>query len=404
MHRRWLIASTFALACGPVVGDADDGTSTGVVSTSIGSDPVSVTANSTLPPQSEVSSLEGSYDAVSWEEGGSWDIGLTSSNDTIGPSCPQTVDVWPAPSAVAILVDASQTMVTGLVDHDGDAMTPEITRWNMVSAALAEHVPTMVDDSLVGAWGFPAFAAEAPPAVGACTSEPVYAGIGSTAEQLLGFLPTSDATFMQGATPTASAIATAYAELSAQLPGGRRHIVLLTDGAPNCSVDAAPPELFDLVDYDAHEWAASVYADDMRVHVIGVDVPSGTTGGGVEGDAIADHRAELSALASSGGTAAIFADDATVLDLALDAIGDAVRSCRVVVPPPLAGLWYHVVIDGDRYYYDLGGSQLCPDNSGWYRVSLEGDGSEVIELCAGACESLRLHGSARVEEECVFPE
>ena len=387
-------------ACGPVTGVAADTDTSSSTQASL-TDAVSVTANSTVPPQ-DVSTLEaGSYDAVSFEEGPFDDGVKLDMFATGGPTCPQVFDAYPAASAVAVLIDASQTMVTQLVDHDGDAGTPEITRWAMATIALPEPLAEMYQHSLISIAAFPAFAAAAPPDVGACTVDASHPALGSSVEQIVQYLPPIDATFMQGATPTSAALASAYAEIDAIDGIGRGHIVVVTDGAPNCNGDLAPPDSFDQFDAHSLEWAATAFASGMLVHVIGIDVPSGTAGGGPEGDAITDHRAALTQLAQSGGTDAVFVEDATVLDLALAAIADEARSCRLLVPPALVGQWYDVVID-DIYFYDLGVPENCAANSGYYRVQL--DGGEAVELCGLACEALHVYGGAVIEQQCVIPE
>jgi hypothetical protein len=404
MMQRTTIAIATLCACGPVQGVADDTGSGGDTYASSPSEPASVTAATTMPQQEVTTVGEVSYDAVSFEVGpvdeGPIDDGIKI-DEYVQPPCSQSYDVYPAYNGVALLIDASQTMVTGLVDHDDDVNTPEITRWAMVTNALVEHVPGLVQHSVVGIWSFPSFTADAPPSDQACAIAPTYEPIGSGSDQILQYLPPVDATFMQGATPTWSAIASAASELSTLTAASHGYLIVLTDSAPNCDPDLTAPDLFDQLDTNAYDWAAYAASADMEVRVIGIAVPSGTWGGGGLGDASTDHRAALSLLAQTGGGTAIFADDAAVLDLALTAIADETVSCRLEVPGAIAGGYYHVIIDRDRYYYELP-PELCADNSGFVR--LQDAGIEVIEMCAAACDSLRLHGVAVIEEECPVPE
>lgn len=384
-------------ACGPITGVAAD-TESGSSSTQASlTDAVSITANSTVPPQ-EVTTLEGGpYDAASYPESG-FDDGIKLDIDA--DPCPRTFEVYPPPGAVSLLIDASQTMVTGLVDHDGDAMTPEITRWQLVVDALTLHLPSLVDIAAVEVWSFPRFGAAAPPDLDACSvTGPL--SFGQSAEIILQYVPPADATFLDGATPTAAALSGAQADLTAYAALGPSRIVVITDGAPNCYSAASPPELFDDLDTSAYEWAS--YANDLGIdtHVIGVAVPDGSWGGGPEGDAITQHRDALTLLAQAGGTGVTFADDAASLDAALAAIEQSAQSCRLSVPSDLWGFWYHVVIGGERYYYELS-PELCPNNAGFVRLDVPG--YEIIELCGSACQSLVAHGSAVIEEECAFPE
>jgi hypothetical protein len=400
MLRRGVVLVVLA-GCGPVV-DAVDETSTGVDTHETGAHPASITAATTLP-HGEVSSLtndsfdEISLDGITFEEGGKLDSLL----ETGGQGCPQIFEVAPTPSAVVLLVDASQTMASALVDHDGDPMTPAITRWNLLSVGLTEHLPGLAAQAELELISFPSFDAEAPPSVAACDLSTDHPLFGSSVDQLLAYLPAAAATDFQGATPSSAVLADATVELGALPPGPRGHIVVLTDGAPNCSADADPPALFDAVDASAYDWVGYAHDHGITTHVVAIAVPVGSYGGGPEGDAITDHRDALALLAEAGGSAAHFADDAALLDVALGSIEQAVQSCRLVVPEALVGQWYDVIIGGSRYYYELR-PELCADNSGWMRVDVAG--AEVIELCAGACVSLREHGSATLESVCSFPE
>lgn len=318
---------------------------------------------------------------------------VDSGGDGIG--CAGMVDVVPLPSAVELLVDVSQSMATKYIDHDGDPGTPTITRWNMLADALAEHLPALADGTDVGLQIFPAADAPAPESEGACAAAVGPAG-GASVDDLLGALPPANATFMLGATPTASAFASANWRLQLIEDERPRFIVVLTDGAPNCNSAATPPALFEEADDGARAWAEYAYGMDITTYVVAVAVQPGFFGGGPEGDAYADHLVVLQTVASFGGTALLVADDAAALDGALTLLGRATASCRARVPDDLLGTWFNARVDG-LDYTEIPIDQ-CPLYDGFAFV--ENGESDTIQLCGQGCADFRATGTATLIENC----
>ncbi len=394
-HAPRVAALALASACGPVVGSADGGTDgpwrpndTGATSPT-----TSVSASDT---SADVTVTDAEVDVDSGPD----DLPRTDFWDPI-PECPSRYDATPIPSQLWFLVDVSQTMVTRLVDHDLDADTPTVTRWSMVANNLAEWLPTFTTQSTMGMVAFPSVDAEAPPSPTACDVTPRHPAFGATADELLAYLPAPDADGFAGATPIGRAYDLATFEISSVSSVPPSHVVLVTDGAPNCSEGAMPPALFDEVDAGVVADVESLHDEGITTHVVAIDVPNGPSGGGVEGDAIADHHAILAALAEAGGTTMHDAADATALDVAMAAVLGATQSCRLSVPPELAGWPFQIEIGDDRVYYEVP-AELCADN--WGYVFVGGTDEAVIEMCSGACESLRAVGSASFVEICAIAE
>jgi hypothetical protein len=386
----WLVVLT---GCGPVVGASDDESSTGSGRTT------SSGSASTL----DATTVDPSVDPTTVEPSGPDDATIDIKMDmTGGDECSRSFVVEPLPSQVFVLVDASQTMTQPIVDHDLDPDTPPVTRWSMLATALEQYVPLLVEQSSVDVWAFPRFDAEAAPDLSACEIDASHAYLGSTAAQIFAYLPDADATDFLGATPTTLLLSAAHSHLTGEEPGPSQHIVVITDGAPNCYAAAEPPATFDEVDENAADWAAYAASQGIATHVVAVAVPEGVFGGGPEGDAIADHRAALEVLAEAGGTTLLSGDDVVTMGDAMNAVVRATASCRLVVPRELGGLPYAVEIGDGRVYYEVP-IELCADNWGFARVSGDGE-EEIIEMCGGACASLVEEGVAEIVEICVIAE
>lgn len=395
-HAVRVAALALTSACGPVVGSADGSSDGGSHSTG-----PSATSSSTSVSASGASVDVTVSDAEVDVDSGPDDGRIPNTWDT-PPECPRRFDATPIPSQVWFLVDVSQTMTTRLVDHDLDADTPEVTRWSMVANNLAEWLPTFTTQSTMSMVAFPTVDAEPPAAPTACDVTERHPLFAATADELLAYLPAPDAGGFAGATPTGRAYELATFDIWSFSPVPNTHVVLVTDGAPNCSEGTMPPAMFDEVDAGLLADVQSLHDDDdVTTHVVAIDVPSGPSGGGVEGDAIADHHATLAALAEAGGTTIHDAADANGLDVAMAAILGATQSCRLSVPSELAGWPFQIEIGDERVYYEVP-PELCADN--WGYVFVAGTDEGVIEMCSGACDSLRAVGSASFVEICVIAE
>jgi hypothetical protein len=305
-------------------------------------------------------------------------------------------------TSVAVLVDASQTMATQMLDHDGDPGTPDVTRWSMLATALEEHLPNLAVTANVGIQSFPSFEAAAPPDANACLHEVDGPAPPATGDALLDYLPPASATWFLGATPTAAAVLVAWQSILSNDAGAERRILMLTDGAPNCTMDAQPPELFDDVDLSAEGWIHYLFHEGIFTHVVGIDVPEGTSGGGPEGDAITDHRARLDDLALNSGVLLTLVDDAVSLDAALTDFAVQAQSCRLRIPGDILHMgWIEVELAGEAVYW-VDDAQ-CHDGVDGYR-GIDTPEGDTIEFCGTLCDAFREAGVATVTATCSVPE
>ncbi len=313
--------------------------------------------------------------------------------------CPRMYEVEPLPSAIEVLVDASQGMANQLVDHDGDAATPDITRWAMLAPALAEFLPALAEGADVDVHVYPSLDAPNPPDPDACLVG-TAPGLGTPVETLLAELPPADATFMLGANPAKVAYEAAHGHLESFDPQRKRVIVMIADSAPNCTQGAFGVDLFDQVDTTVRDWSEYAETMNVRTYVVAVAVP-GFEWGGSGGDPLANHYDVLQSIANAGGTALSTADRSDQLSLALAEIVAKTRSCRAPLPSDVIGGYFSVRL-ADQYFYEIGGFE-CTGQDGF--VFVDNGMYDTIELCATACTLFLAGQFATIVEECGgFPE
>ena len=242
---------------------------------------------------------------------------------------------------------------------------------------------------------------EAAPSLDACggtlgTSPPI-----ADAQTYLRELPDPAATFL-GSSSLGGSYILAAQTLLAYSDARPVSTVVFAHRAPNCTPDATPPELFTEVDASVAERAEVFAAVGLQTHVVALGLVEGQVlGGGPQGDALADHLAELDAIAAAGGTqAAIRAGDIAELDAAFAQIEQRTRSCRLELPPIAHGhSWYGVRIAGE----DIDETFDCDEVPGFRWVDDGGD-LDTIELCPVYCDLLERDPNPQIMPICVIVE
>lgn len=313
-------------------------------------------------------------------------------------SCEQTFDIEPLPSAIEVVVDASQGMANQLVDHDGDASTPEITRWAMLAPALAEFLPALADGADIDVHVFPHPDAPNPPDPDACTVG-AAPGLGTPVEDLLLELPAPDSTSMLGANPGAFAYQSALDHLQWFDLQRKRAIVLVADSAPNCTEGAFGVDLFDQVDDRVRALAEYAQTLDVRTYVVLLAVAEGEWGG-AGGDPLAYHYEVLQGIANAGGTAPMIADRSDQLATVLAELVGKTRSCRARLPAGVQVGTFGLQAGGVDFY-EIGGFE-CTGSDGF--VYVDNGLYDTIELCASACTNFLADEIATIVVFCPFAE
>lgn len=222
---------------------------------------------------------------------------------------------------------------------------------------------------------------------------------------IMGALPAKDNTTIKGGTPAAAGVTAALTHLKTLDPAVPRAIMLITDGAANCTSGAETPALFEAYDQSLHTVVADAYAQDqIRTYVIGIaiaDAVSPATQDGNPDDI--NPYVKLNELATQGGTAKpgaekfYSADNQIELQAALDAIVSDAQSCLIALADEPGFPDYTKVKIGD---VELNKITDCASQSGWKYVTAEPPYT-AIELCGAACSALKQTGEAGVEYYCM---
>ena len=328
---------------------------------------------------------------------------LDTAGSTGPAQCDAPVEVPIVAPAVALVLDKSGSMGSGLFnlwDHDGDPQTPLQTRWESLHAVVAAAAIRFDRAMNLGLVLFPATWATGTYDEGAC---PVSAfadvPVGPrNAAAIVAVLPPAQATSeIQGATPTALAIATARDELQGVGDDRPRYIVLVTDGAANCHIGAPDGKsLLEVYDPDVLPAVADALAAGIPTHVVGIGVDDFVSTSAMDGqpDKINPH-AKLDELAVAGGVPRdgqprfFDARDEAGLRAALETIAAEILDCTVDLDAPPGPDEIVEVSVGGR---DFGATQVsdCDITDGWRFTTKERD---RIALCGQACADFRVEGA-----------
>jgi hypothetical protein len=324
-----------------------------------------------------------------------------------GPSCTPDqylVDDY-QPPAVMLVVDASGSMVGNAWDHDNNINTPNVTRWNSLYSVVQSIMTNFGDKMLAGVQRFPA--------ASACDPHPCYNETACTTQQVpeaavapnniaavLAAIPGANATNLdiEGGTPTTLGIQSAVNHLLAQPGDVPRAIVLITDGAANCTPNTFMPDLVENYDQTLPVVVADAYqTHGIPVFVVGIDIVNLVVGIGVDGAPEANPFERLNDVAVAGGTAKNGAEkfynstDQVELLTSLQGIFTSLVGCSIDLGelpdglPPVEKIpFVELEFGGDPVPF----VNSCQAGDGWTWVE-EG---VVVQLCGSACEQYAADG------------
>ena len=305
---------------------------------------------------------------------------------------------------LVLVVDKSGSTVSETWDADGDPNTPEVTRWSSIHAAVAQFAADHQDIFALGLVLSPGTGATEPYTAAACqvAAAPDVAISPLEADALIAALPPADAGPAQvaGATPHRAALQLAYEHLEKDAPDGRGHVVLLTDGAANCSPQAVDDATrFEAYDAAIEAVAATARAAGITTLVLGLEVEDATSLVLVDGEPDAtNNHARLGQLAVAGGGAdATYwnSHDQASLAAALAAVVERAYPC-VLPLDPVPKYPDHVLVTlGDMDLPQLQGP--CGDEAGWYYTTVE---KNEIALCGALCAAFRDTGTIDLQYRC----
>lgn len=310
------------------------------------------------------------------------------------------------PPNVVLVLDKSGSMVQNSWDADGDPMTAEETRWRSLHDVVSFVVGTFEAEINFGATLFPSTSAIAELGEGACfvNEQPEVPVAALNGDGVLAGIPPADATTttINGATPATAGVQTALEHLKTLDDSIDRFMILITDGAANCSADADTSmcpgvDCGLMVEYDTNLPAVvgeAFMTDGVPTYVIGIDIVDDPDPEPAPGQVVANTFAELNTVAEAGGRARDGAEkffNATneiELQDALAEIAGQVVSCTIPLnPEPTAPAFVEIEIGGTAIEH----VEDCATEDGWVYVNPDGP-YDAIELCNAACDSLAESG------------
>lgn len=391
MHERiaaWVILSM--TACAPRLPSAD--TDTGTTETETSGTPTSTTSTTT---ETETGApIEDSPDSC----GTSFDIGPGE----------------PVPRQLMLVVDTSASMLDSW-DHDGDPMTPTLTRWAAARGLIEQLLPMLADHFAVGLQRYPS-AAACPN--GLCSDAdvclvadaPELAPEFFNGPAILDALPPGDAT-LHGGSPVRLAYASAHAQLL-EPADQLRQIILITDGAGNCSDGATLPDAYQQYDDALLPLVQQAFNDDgIYTLVVGVGVSDSELAPGDDRPQVNAFTA-LNELALTGGAPFDSGqhpqkfygpDQLDALLAGLEPLFETPTceidlNATVVGPPePTQIPFVELSMDGQVLPYL---DESCAGSDGWTWI----DYGRILTLCGEPCDQFK-YGDAglHIEYGCEAP-
>ena len=415
-----------------MTGTSDPTTTTDVTATTVSVD------TSTGPGTSETAgtSTGTSGDTTTGQD---TTMGVDASSSTSGPNTTDTTTTGDASSSsggettedvpcevvqaslkpvvpnMMLVLDKSGSMVvnpSGFWDHDANVNTPKISRWNSLHDVV-ELVLNKFNVKLnFGASLFPSKFANNDYDPDACkvnanVEVPVDA---NNKDTILANIPTALDVTLKGGTPTAAGMKAALAHLKTLPADVPRAVLLVTDGAANCTEGAGMPgnykPLFEAYDNTLNTVVGDAFTKDkIPTYVVGIDtknVVSPILGDG-DPDSI-NPFVKLNELAVQGGKPKnnvnekfYNATNQIELGAALDQIIADALSCVIPLkePPAKPELTKVKVLGADvKHVMD------CAKENGWVYTNPNGP-YDAIELCGTACTNLKQSGKAEVNFFCV---
>ncbi len=321
------------------------------------------------------------------------------------------------PPNVVLVLDKSGSMVQNEWDADNDPMTATETRWRSLYDVVSFVVNTFEAEINFGAVLFPSTNAIAELGAGACVvnAQPEVPVASTNAAGVLDGIPAASAVgTINGATPATAGVQTALDHLNSLDENIDRFMILITDGAANCSADAdtaACPGLgcglMEEYDTNLSSVVGDAFATDgVPTFVIGIDIVDELVGADPnDGQVEANTFNELNTVAEAGGRARegdekfFNATNEIELQAALAEIAGQVVSCTI----PLS----EEPTDPDFVEVEIGGMAFdrvadCETEDGWVYSNPEGP-YDAIELCNAACDALAESGELDATFGCPPP-
>ncbi|WP_272085819.1 vWA domain-containing protein [Nannocystis bainbridge] len=395
----------------PPLTTTDPGTSTGTVTdteptTTEGT--VSATDSSTAPTTTE--GPTSTTEPVDTTAGPTTEPLTTTTLSTMGTTgdtpCQEiSVTVQPVKPNTMLVLDKSGSMLQKW-DADADPATPDVTRWYSLYGVVNQVLTDFNGSFNFGMNLFPSKSALGEYKNTAClVNDMVEVPVAeNNKDAIIAVLPGQSNMTIAGGTPTALGMTAALTHLKSLDPTVPRIVMLVTDGAANCSTTADTlTKLFEEYDANLAPIVGDAFTvDSIPTYVIGIAIDNAPNPNVQDGNPnMINPYEKLNELATLGGTAKAgdekfySAKNAIELSDALNAIVADAQSCIIPLDSPPAF--------PDKTIVKLGATEVpliadCATENGWHYV--EPMPYMAIELCGTACGDLKIAGEADVEYYC----
>jgi len=307
------------------------------------------------------------------------------------------------PAVVEMVIDISQSMTLGA---DGSMRPPRgMNKWDITSAALKDAVAKLPASIAVGINFYPNN-----PQRNQCIRNQVDLPIAllgaGTSPQRRAFNTAIDRAQPNGGTPTHAAFNFGVQTVQGSMLTGRKFVLLITDGKPTFNLDCSGDGMTGVENAPliAAVDAAFKAAGSVSTFVIGSP--------GSE-----DARADLSQMATKGGTAKAGCSDAgptychldmttapdfgAALTAGLSDIAGQIGPCEYAVPPAPAGEVIDPLLVNVLYTHSDGKQTTVPQDaegmckSGWQYDN--NNNPSKIMLCGSDCEAIKADQGAKID-------
>lgn len=324
------------------------------------------------------------------------------SNDEGGPpTCDEeTLQLAVDPPQIVLLLDKSYSMIESSWDHDGDPMTPTVTRWHSLHGVVDALTHDVEDGVELGMVLFPSPSVPDNGTGTACMVDPDPAAAIAlhNADAIVDALPAADALDLYGGTPVGAGMTVALDHLADVYDGRPQAVILVTDGAANCMEGTSGMGVFTEYDQGLAPLVAGAFAAGIPTYVVGVDIVDAVGVYPQDNPYLRlSEIAEAGGVPNEGGSASFYntTDEAQLLT-ALDGIAADI-GCTFQLDTAAQFVEQVTVRVGGDVVPRV--DECPPDGVGW-RFLQDAAPYDSIELCAATCDVAQVEASIDLDYAC----
>ncbi|RMG94395.1 MAG: hypothetical protein D6705_16280 [Deltaproteobacteria bacterium] len=348
-------------------------------------------------------STTGTTDASSTGGSSTGGVASTGAGTTGGPTCgPEAFSFQFEPKTpnVMLVLDKSRSM-SNLWDHDGDPNTPDVSRWNSLHAVVESFATAFEAEMNLGAQLFPsadAYLDEPVNAYSCLVEDMPEVPVGPLhADEIMLAIPAADDFSISGGTPATAGFTSALDHLLSQNPETPRAIVLITDGAANCSPNYPADQTLFVYDDQLPVVVGDAWATHaIPTYVVGINILD------FEGTKPAVNPKEALTMVAEAGGVPKPGPEPFYNTFNEQELGDAILAIANKIPCTISldsepNYPDEVTVEVNNVFYDQ--VTDCENQDGWTYTNQNGP-FNAIELCGTACDAFSNAGTVNIVYEC----